>query len=99
MLIKPDGAVSENRHPDKVEQRGDKQHGSYKFLDCPPPRNLGDKQANIWRPRYPPGPVQDGPVIKPGQHFFFIDVGVECQAEKIVDVTANPFRKTSDEVD
>ena len=47
MLVKPDGAVAENREPQHRKQAGNHQHAKYKLAHRAPARNSVDRKSVV----------------------------------------------------
>ena len=50
----------------KADKRWDDENAEHKFANRATSWNTGDENADKWRPRYPPSPVEDGPAVDPG---------------------------------
>src|SRR5690606_3663708 len=55
--VKPDCAVPEYRHPQKIKSCGDDQHRTDKLSDCPSIRYFGNKESDIRGAGNPPSPI------------------------------------------
>ncbi|MNG86231.1 hypothetical protein D3C79_450080 [compost metagenome] len=81
-------AVTEDRQPQQGEHERNDQRADHKLTDGTPARNTRQEQADKRRPRHPPGPEEQGPVVHPF-HRTIEGEAVERHAHKAIDVIAD----------